>query len=67
VRLSGTTFSEVTPSTLIPHPADSMKQPTDRWNFNRNRESQRGYTLTPAQQAVAVAASPYNETRTRTT
>jgi len=39
-----------------------MKQPTDRWDFNRNRESQRGYTLTPAQQAAAVAASPYDET-----
>jgi hypothetical protein len=39
---------------LLNRLVDSMTQPTDRWDFNRNRESKRGYTLTPAQQAVAV-------------
>jgi hypothetical protein len=39
---------------LLNRLVDSMTQPTDRWDFNRNRESKRGYTLTPVQQAVAV-------------
>jgi hypothetical protein len=33
LRLSGTTSSEVTPGTLQPHPADSMKQPSDPWDL----------------------------------
>ncbi|OBG29565.1 hypothetical protein A5764_21455 [Mycobacterium sp. 852002-51057_SCH5723018] len=61
LRLSGTTFSEVTPSTRLPHSADRMKQPTDRRDVNRNRESRRGYTFTPGEQAAAFTASPYNE------
>jgi len=35
---------------LLNRLVDSMKQPTDWWDFNRNRESKRGYTLTPAEQ-----------------
>jgi hypothetical protein len=28
---------------LLNRLVDSMKQPTDRWDFNRNRESKRGF------------------------